>query len=66
MSDCRCPYCQTPHASFAEARDCSNNCWENRVKPLPSDLMLAVLQSRMTLKDAEAQAASAPERQIRL
>lgn len=52
----KCPYCLTPHPSFAEARDCSNTCWETRVKPLERELMIAVLQGRMTLKDAEAAA----------
>lgn len=53
MSGGHCPYCLAPGATFAEVRDCSNACWENRVKPLGPELAVAVLQGRMTLIEAE-------------
>lgn len=48
-----CPYCLTPHATAAAAKACADECWEKRVKPLGHDLAVAVLQSRMTLIEAE-------------
>lgn len=50
----RCPYCTTEHATFDQVRDCSNACWETRVKPLGHELAIDVLQGRVTLAEAEA------------
>jgi hypothetical protein len=51
-----CPYCRTERNSLSSLRECADNCWSTRVKPLPPLLRDAVLLSKMTLEDAEERA----------